>query len=43
MANPNHPEHASLKQWYGRPFDPNAFDVQQVQDQLYNIALQARR
>ena len=39
MANPNHPEHASLKQWYGRPFDPNAFDVQQVQDQLYNIAL----
>lgn len=27
LANPNHPEHGSMKEWLGRPFDAEAFDV----------------
>lgn len=27
LKNPKHPEHASMKEWLGRPFDATAFDV----------------
>ncbi|GAB3973116.1 plasmid pRiA4b ORF-3 family protein [Plantactinospora veratri] len=26
MADPDHPEHESLRDWLGRPFDPSTFD-----------------
>jgi hypothetical protein len=34
LADPNHPEHADLKEWIGRPFDPRAFDVDEVNARL---------
>ena len=27
LVNPKHPEHKSIKEWLGRPFDAEAFDV----------------
>lgn len=27
LKNPKHPEHASMKEWLGRPFDPEAFNL----------------
>jgi len=27
LANPEHPEHKSMKEWLGRPFDAEAFNV----------------
>ncbi len=30
MANPKHPEHKNLKEWYGGDFDPEAFDIDEV-------------
>jgi Plasmid pRiA4b ORF-3-like protein len=30
MANPKHPEHENLKEWYGDDFDPEAFDIDDV-------------
>jgi hypothetical protein len=26
LADPVHPEHAAMREWIGRPFDPEAFD-----------------
>jgi hypothetical protein len=26
MADPDHPEHYEMREWIGRPFDPEAFD-----------------
>lgn len=39
IADPDHPEHDDMTTWIGRPFDPNAFNVQQAQDRLYTIEL----
>jgi hypothetical protein len=30
LRNPKHEEHESMKEWLGRPFDPQAFDVARV-------------
>jgi Plasmid pRiA4b ORF-3-like protein len=30
MANPKHAEHKNLKEWYGDDFDPEAFDIDDV-------------
>ena len=30
LKNPKHPEHKSMKEWIGRAFDPDAFDVAEV-------------
>ena len=27
LKNPKHPEHKTMKEWFGRPFDVKAFDV----------------
>jgi hypothetical protein len=35
LADPAHPEHDELKQWIGRPFDPAAFDVAEINQWLY--------
>ena len=34
MANPKHPEHKSMKEWYGEDFDPEAFDLDEVNAML---------
>ena len=34
LADPDHPEHESLKEWIGGSFDPAAFDVVQANDWL---------
>ena len=39
IADPKHPEHANMVEWIGRPFAPQAFTVQEVQDRLDEIAL----
>jgi hypothetical protein len=39
MADPTHPEHDQMMQWYGRPFDPAAFDLDEVNKRLMEIRL----
>ena len=34
LADPDHPEHADLKEWIGAPFDPSAFDIDEVNARL---------
>jgi hypothetical protein len=34
LADPEHPEHLNLKAWIGRPFDPRAFDIDEVNARL---------
>ena len=34
LADPNDPEHDSLKEWIGGSFDPAAFDVAEVNQRL---------
>jgi hypothetical protein len=34
MADPKHPEHEDLKEWYGDDFDPEAFDIDEVNQML---------
>jgi hypothetical protein len=37
MRNPDHREHESLSDWYGGPFDPEAFDLVSVNKALSRI------
>jgi hypothetical protein len=30
MADPNHPGHEDMRDWYGQPFDPNAFNLKAI-------------
>ena len=39
MADPNHPEHADMKAWIGRDWDPAAFDIEHVNSRLAEIRL----
>lgn len=39
IADPEHPQHDDMTEWIGGPFDPEAFNVQEVQDRLYEIRL----
>lgn len=36
LANPAHPEHDERREWIGRPFDPEAFDPSEFEDNLRN-------
>jgi hypothetical protein len=38
MADPAHPEHAQMREWAGEPFDPAAFDLDTVNDELADLA-----
>ncbi len=37
MADPEHPEHEARMEWYGEPFEPTAFDCEQVNEWLKEI------
>lgn len=39
MADPANPEHAQTMQWYGGPFDPGAFDLDEVNERLMQIQI----
>jgi len=39
MSDPQHEEHESMIQWWGDAFDPQAFDVIQVNERLKQINL----
>jgi Plasmid pRiA4b ORF-3-like protein len=34
MANPKHPEHKNMKEWYGEDFDPEGFDLDEINQML---------
>lgn len=36
LADPTHAEHGERREWLGRPFDPNAFDSSEFEDNLSN-------
>lgn len=36
IADPNHSEHAGILEWLGEPFDPEQFDLTEVNDLLHN-------
>lgn len=38
MANPKHPEHNELKDWYGGAFDPTKPDIDQLRSQVLKLA-----
>lgn len=38
MADPKHPEHAELKRWYGRPFNPDDIAEPQIAARLAKLA-----
>ena len=38
MANPKHPEHADITQWYGRPFDPKNINQAEIETQIAKLA-----
>lgn len=42
LADPDHPDHDELTDWYGGPFDPDDMDEETIQAQLKRIA-NARR
>jgi hypothetical protein len=36
LADPAHPEHDKRREWLGRPFDPEAFELSEFEDNLRN-------
>ncbi|MFA5702684.1 MAG: plasmid pRiA4b ORF-3 family protein [Advenella sp.] len=39
MADSKHPEHQQMMEWYGRPYNPEAFDLEEVNQRLMEIRL----
>jgi hypothetical protein len=37
VSDPNHPEHADMTEWIGRPWDPAAFDLDSANFRLTNF------
>jgi hypothetical protein len=34
MADPKHPEHKEMLEWYGRTYDPTDFDPMEVRERF---------
>jgi hypothetical protein len=43
IADPQHPEHDQMMEWYGEDFDPEFFDLEEVNSILRNDAARARK
>lgn len=43
MEDPGHPEHAELREWYGRAFDPSDADEPAIRKRLGKIATRLRK
>ena len=43
MADPKHPEHKELKEWYGGDFDPVMSNTDQLRSQVLKLAKQWKR
>lgn len=39
MQNPKHPEHEDMMEWMGGPFDPDEFDLEEVNKRLKKIRI----
>lgn len=39
VSDPNHPEHATMTEWIGQPWDPKAFDLARANSWLQEIKL----
>jgi hypothetical protein len=39
LADPAHPEHRARREWLDRPFDPEAFDPTEFEDNLRDVRL----
>ncbi len=39
IQNPNHPEHDSMIEWAGGEFDPEKFDLEEVNQELKKIRM----
>jgi len=37
MSNRKHPEHKAMKEWLGRPFDSEAFDIKNINQHLHKL------
>ena len=37
MADPKHKEHKSYKEWWGGQYDPEAFDLEEINEELQEI------
>jgi hypothetical protein len=42
MAKPRHPEHADIKQWYGRPFDPKDIAEAEIATRIAKLAKRSK-
>jgi len=38
MRDPSHEEHADYMEWWGKPFDPEAFDLEEINEALRQMA-----
>lgn len=43
MADPDHEEHAELREWYGGPYDPDDIDEPQIRHRLSQLAGRSSR
>jgi hypothetical protein len=39
IGNPKHPEHRAMREWGGEDFDPEAFDLERVNDRLKRLRI----
>jgi hypothetical protein len=39
MEDPKHPEHEEMMEWMGGPFDPDKFDLEEVNKRLKKIRI----
>jgi len=43
MKDPKHPEHEEMSEWAGKDFDPEAFDLEEINAQLAKLAASGKK